>query len=340
MSRLFIMAFLVSFCFPLSGFADRYALVLTGAGGTVEYEERFRSWTSRLYENLVGTLDFLPDRVHVYADPVEGASFPIVPITAQSVRERFASLANTLTEHDDLFVFMIGHGSWIREESRFHIPGEDLTADDMLEWITGLETRSFVLINTTSSSAGFINTLSDEGRIICTATRDPSQVNATEFMEHFLQGIEDLSADRNRDEQISVLEACERAAELTGRWYEEQGYIVSETALLEDNGDHLGSRLPIAPPAEDEDPDTLDGVSSSAVWLLPFPVPEGVPAGLLERYVELLATIDTIKGQKATLSSEEYYNTLEEKLIEAARVNQKIKSYKKKTEKPQADSNS
>lgn len=79
--------------------------------------------------------------------------------------------------------------------------------------------------------------------MVCAASKSVDEKNATEFMEYFIQAIEDGSADQDRDERISLLEACRQAAALTDAYYMGRGLIATEHALIDDNGDGQGTRL-------------------------------------------------------------------------------------------------
>jgi hypothetical protein len=123
--------------------------------------------------------------------------------------------------------------------------------------------------------------------------------NATEFMEHFVQGLEDGSADQNRDERISVLEACGQGAVLTAASYLGQGLIQTEHALLDDNGDSLGTRLPIEPddPAKSAPrtpPPPKDGADAGLCFVKDFLFPPSVPKDLIESYRSALNEVEKL----------------------------------------------
>jgi len=149
--------------------------------------------------------------------------------------------------------------------------------------------------------------------------------NATEFMEYFIQAIEDGSADQDRDERISVLEACRQGAALTDAYYMGRGLIATEHALLGDNGDRQGTRLTgdlqsgaaAEKPAADTK-DRRDGALAEQCFLKDFSFPPATPRELIERYLSRLKQVDELKLKKAQMTSDAYYAALETLLVEAA----------------------
>ena len=101
----------------------------------------------------------------------------------------FRSLSERVMPGDDVFVFLIGHGSYRRQVGKLNIPGADLTAEDLDGFLRSLSAGRIIVVNSASMSAPFVNALSRDGRIICASTRSTDQRNATQFMRFFCAGI-------------------------------------------------------------------------------------------------------------------------------------------------------
>ncbi|MCX8036392.1 MAG: C13 family peptidase [Candidatus Sumerlaeia bacterium] len=320
---------------PEAQAASRH-IIICGSGGDPAYEAKFAAWGRRLATVLVEQMGQSPDSVALLTESGDGATSGAARSDREAVRTALERAAAAVGPEDDLFIYLIGHGSHWRQVSRFHVPGPDLTADDLAAWLAPVRARNLVLINAASCSAGFINKLSAPGRIICTATRSVDERNATEFMEYFLQGLEDDSADQNRDERVSVLEAARQAAALTDAFYVGRGLLATEHALLDDNGDGRGTRL--AENAGDEGrleatdekttatADGADGARAARCFLRDFRFPPSVPRELADRYRALLDRIEALKREKGRMESGAYYGALEPLLIEAARVHRDIRA--------------
>ena len=317
-------------------------VILCGSGGEAIFDEKFVDWGTRLYNVLVHKIRVPAEHVGLYLANPDANEFG-ASVELENLHAAFQKLADELTEDDDLYIYFIGHGSYLRRTSKFHIPGPDLSAEILGEWLDDIIVRRTIILNATASSAAFINDLSAENRVICTATKSIEEINATEFMEHFITGLEDGSADLNHDERISFLEACEQAAELTASWYLSEGLIATEHSILDDNGDGLGSRLPRTEALNEaqnetfaevfsssaDEPVLFDGMLARACFIQDYSFPPGVPEEWIATYLGALETIRELKRGKAGKDKECYYDELEALLIEAALINKQIRSYAK-----------
>ena len=315
--------------------ADSFAIIICGKGGDAEYAERFADWGTRLLATLTGPVGLPPANTLLLLDPSE-SELPAGarPSTLDGIRAAFTSLAPSAATSDSLFIILIGHGSYQNGQARFNIPGPDLSPADLESLISPLPAAATAIINASSSSAAFINLLSAPGRIICTATRNVEQRNATEFMEHFIQGLTDQSADQNRDGRIAILEACQQAAALTEAAYIGKGLILTENALLDDDGDGLGTRLQLG--AGDGDRPTSpsvraatshpvpDGTLAARLFLKDFIFPPSVPRELIDGYRDAIDAVEALKARKPEMPPDEYAAELETLLLRAARLNRDI----------------
>ncbi len=294
--------------------AATHDLVLVGSGGEPEYEQRFADWQQRLEQVLVVQMGHAPDDVHTLAGPD----------SLRAIEGVFARLKSELRADDVLFVWLIGHGSFRNGMAKLNIPGPDLSADTLDLLLRSLAPEQIVLIHTASLSSAFIHVLSAEGRIICTSTQSSEERNAAFFMEHLLTALEGASADQNRDGRISVLEACEQGAVLTQVSYEDRGLLATEHALVDGDGDGLGTRLS-APIAEGLDgavtnKEDRDRARAAAVYVKNVQFPAATSEQLLRQYEQALAAVEAFIAQKDTLAEDAYYRRLEILFLEVARV--------------------
>ena len=314
--------------------AASYHVILCGSGGEPEFSATYKSWGTRLQDVLVGQLGVPEDRVVLLTEGLNEDPPPLTTTSLESIRDIFGALSGRVTAADELFTYIIGHGSYLKNVSKFHIPGEDLTAEEFDSLLEAIPAKRMIIVNGTSSSAGFVNVLSGEGRVICVATKSVSEINATEFMGFFIEGLEDGSADRDHDERISILEACEQASELTASWYVSESLIATEHALLDDNGDGLGSRLPIEVFAADADEESekdaeevLDGALARESFVKDYSFHADVPQELIDTYLGALEAVNALRLNKAELAEDDYFARLEEILLKAARANREIRSF-------------
>ena len=98
------------------------------------------------------------------------------------------------------------------------------------------------VVHTGSASGGFVAPLSGPNRIIVAATRTARERNATEFPGYFVEAVAGDGADLDKDGAVSLLEAFIYARQEVARHYEEENELLTEHAVLDDNGDGEGSR--------------------------------------------------------------------------------------------------
>ncbi len=312
-------------------YADRYAVILCGSGGTDEYIERFTNWGNRLHDVLTDETGFEYENTVLFSSNIDEATETVsLPLTLDTLKMHFFLLQDQITAEDELFIFMAGHGSYLKDDVTFQLPGEDLTATAMNELLQDFQCQYLFVLNSTSSSAGFINRLSAPKRIVCTSTKSVDETNAPEYMEFFIQGLSDGSADANRDERITLLEACRQAAILTNTWYEKNNFIATEHALIDDNGDGLGTRLVPEEETDDatkKDVQSIDGGFASECLIKDYHFPDDAPRQLIDDYLSALEEINLLKQKKQDYENEKYYEMLEAKLIDAASMHYQIRQY-------------
>ncbi len=329
-----LLLFLISAPATIPVHATAYHLILSGAGGEKEYTEKFAGWGNRLANVIIQSTGAAEDHVTLFT--ADGTS-KTPAISADIIATAIGELKGRVTDHDDLYIYLIGHGGYLKNESRFNLPGPDLTANAFKDLLSAAPARRVIVVDSTSSSSGFINVLSGQDRIIATATKSVDEVNAPEFMEYFIQGLEDSSADRDHDDRISILEACETAADLTAAFYLGSGFISTEHAILDDNGDGLGSRLPIpedadavfaqTKPADAPKDNVFDGTIAAKTYLKDFSFPASVPQELVDAYLVAIDEIEALKAAKPGMTSDEYSAQFETLIIKAARINRDIRSH-------------
>ena len=299
-------------------------VILVGSGGEEKFSQRFADWGSRLERVLIEELGRDKAEVFLLA-PDEGqeATARARKMSLTNIDALFADLAKTHPKDEVLFVYMIGHGSHLRNESKFQIPGDDLRARHFDRLLSQVPASKKVIVNGASASAGWVNILSGPNRIICTANKSTGERNATEFFRSFIAALENGDADQNRDTRISVWEAARQAAALTDEWYENAGFIATEHAILDDNGDQKGSRLYNPRGMRQRGP--LDGEIARGTFIRDFIFPESAPKELVERYLNVMSELESFIKQKDASNESTFYAELEKRLIRAARLHQQIK---------------
>jgi hypothetical protein len=222
-----------------------------------------------------------------------------------------------------LWLVLIGHGTFDGRTAKFNLRGPDLAASDLAEWLRPLP-RPVAVIDTTSSSAPFLKPLSAPGRIVITATKSGFEQNFTRFGQYLAQAIVDPTADLDKDGQTSLLEAFLSAAHATGQFYAAAGRLATEHALLDDNGDGLGTPAEwfraLRATKKAGAGASLDGYRTHQLHLLPSPAEAALPPEVRATRDQLELEVLNLRDARANLSDDEYFARLEPLLRAIAQI--------------------
>jgi len=224
-----------------------------------------------------------------------------------------------------LWIALLGHGTFDGREPKFNLPGDDLKASDLAEWLSPFR-RTVVVVCSFSASGAWLKPLSASNRVIVTATKSGSEINYSRFGGYFAIAIGDPGADLNKDGQTSVLEAWLSAAQKTADFYKTEGRLATEHSLLEDNGDGLGTLSnfyagvrAVKKPAGAGHP---DGSRAHQIHLIPSSEERELTAELREQRDKLELELARLRDQKAAFPDEVYFAKLEDVLLRIARLYQ------------------
>ncbi len=308
--------------------ARTHLVIVVGIGGSPEYTEEFHGLAVRLAESAVERHGLNQSDIHYLGErsdlsEVLGGDRS----TKENVEQTLARLAATTGLNDRILIVLMGHGSFGDGESRFNLPGPDLTAAALGVALDAFGDRQLALVNCASSSGGFIQELSRPQRVIVTSTRSGRERNETIFAQYFVRAFEDDGSDLDKDRRVSLTEAFRYARRLTTDDYEQGKRMLSEHALLDDNGDGEGS--------DELDLEAGDGLVARAFFLGADPGAQAaadslrdtdpVLAGLYEKRLVLQNRIEALRAQKNAMDPEAYEKELEQLLLELARTNQEIR---------------
>jgi hypothetical protein len=297
-----------------------WVLVIAGIGGEPKYTESFQSWGEAIVTAAQERAG-VPAANVTYLAEKEGAARATGVSRKEAVQAAFASLAQKATASDLVFVVILGHGSFLNNESRVNLPGPDLTAQDFAVMLQPIQAR-IAFANTTSSSGEFAKVLAGPNRAIVTATKSGMERNEAVFGGYFAQAFADDVADTDKDGRISLLEAYEYARVETQRFYEGQTRLMTEHAQIVDSGD--------APSAE-AGPGKPNGALAARMFLGGFGAP-GAPANaspalraLYERRRGIENRVEDLKAVKDTMDPVRYEQEIEQLLLELAQVSAEIR---------------
>ena len=296
-------------------------IVVTGAAGEEEFGKQFTVWSDawRKAGNLGGA--------RIVSIGATNATNAAAGLTDRDRLQQ--TLAAEAKQTDgDLWLVLLGHGTFDGKEAKFNLVGPDLAVSDLADWLQPVR-RPLAIVDTSSASGAFIKKLSAPGRVIVTATRSGSEENYARFGDYLAAAIIDPTADLDRDGQISLLEAFIAASHKVAEFYRSEGRLATEHALLDDNGDGLGT-----PPdwfrgtravKRATEGGTPDGLLAAQFCLVPSDFEKRITPAQRQRRGELETTLARLRDLKAKLTAAEYYQQLEPLLLELARLYQSVK---------------
>ena len=288
-------------------------LVVVGADGTPEYGEMFREWSARW------------QRAAEQAD----AAFATVGLdgisdtTDRDLLQRKLKEAAAANTEEPLWLVLIGHGTFDSRTSRFNLRGPDVTATQLAEWTKPIQ-RPLVVINCASASGPFINALSGPNRITVTSTKSGFQHNFSRFGNFMSAAITDPSADLDKDDQTSLLEAFLYASAQVAEFYEEESRLATEHALIDDTGDALGTPADwfrgVRAVRVAKSGAAPDGLRANQLCLIRSDREKLLSPEVRTRRDALELQIATLRIRKLNIPEDDYYHQLELLFVELAQL--------------------
>ena len=288
-------------------------IVVAGAPGEETYQKNFEKWVG-LWE---------------MAARAGGAKFigiglgPTNPCATDLDRLKQTVAAESRESAGELWIVLIGHGTFDGKEAKFNLRGPDLSARALAELLNPFH-RPLAVVNCASASGPFINLLSATNRVVITATRSGYEQNYARFGQYFSEAIADPGGDLDKDGQISLLEAFLMASRRVVEFYNTEGRLATEHALLDDNGDGLGTPADwfrgIRATKKARDGATADGLRAHQFHLIRSEQEKQLPPTVRARRDELELSIERLHETKRQRVEEEYYQELEKLLVELAKL--------------------
>jgi hypothetical protein len=222
-----------------------------------------------------------------------------------------------------MWLVLIGHGTFDGKTARFNLRGPDVSAAELAGWLKALA-RPLAIINCASCSGPFLNDLSGPDRVVITATQSGHEANFARFGEYLSAAIGDPKADLDKDEQVSLLEAYLLASSGVREFYSQEGRLATEHALLDDNGDRLGTPADwfkgVRAVKTAKNGARPDGLRAGQFHLVPGPREEQLPPEARQRRDQIEQELARLRERKAEFSEDDYFHQLEPLLLELSRL--------------------
>ena len=292
----------------LSAPAATFYVTISGLGGEQDYDQRFKMWAEDIDSSLKKA----------------GGDTNIVTLQAPTrdvVRAKLGEIAKQAKQGDSLVLMLIGHGTYDGSEYKFNLPGPDLSGAELAVLLDKIPASRQCVVNMTSSSGGSLEFLRKANRIVISATKAGTEKNATVFARYWAEALRDPSADVDKNESISALEAFHYAQHKTTEFYDSQKRLATEHSVLEDTGKGEGQRDPKVEAGEGKLAATFPLVrlgQNAAAARDPNKRP------LLEKKEQLEEAIDKLKYDKISMPEDVYKKQLTQLLLELAKTQEAL----------------
>ena len=307
-----------------------HLLVIVGLGGDAETSSRFHEWAVTLVDSARDKGRIPPESViYLGEDPARDPDRISGRSTREGIEGALGRLAARARPGDRVLIVLIGHGASAAGEAKFNLPGRDFSAAEFSKLIDRFPGQTVAFVNTASASGAFLGALSGRDRVIVTATRGDGERNQTRFPEFFVEALVSLEGDLDKDGRVSMLEAFTWARQRTAASYEKDGQILTEHALLDDDGDGKGTD---APGGESGDGALARTVFVSGAGEHAAPPPGADPAlrALYEERRVLEERVAALKASRQSMDADRYQQELERLLLELARKSREIREKEKR----------
>lgn len=304
-------------------------IVVIGAPGDDEYAPMFHAWGEKWRAAA--------EKANAQFALVAGAD-----VRDGSDRDRLQQLLASAAddEQSPLWIVLIGHGTFDGQSAKFNLRGPDVEAAELAEWLK-LVKRPLAVINCASASAPFVNRLAGENRVIISATKSGDEQNFARFGQFIVEAIDNPQADLDKDGQVSLLEAYLTACRQVAEFYQQDARLATEHALLDDNGDGLGTPAAwfrgLRATQRAKDGASLDGTRAHQWHLITSDRELQLSSELRSRRDELELKIAALRADKQKLPEDDYFRALEPLMVELARIYQQANGGQAQPAPPPSD---
>jgi hypothetical protein len=290
--------------------ADTYFLTVAGLGGEPDYEQRFRALAADL------------DRILKAADTTNHVTtLSGDDATRAHLTESLQAIASQAGAEDSFVLILIGHGSYDGQQYKLNLVGPDISASGLAQLCNRIPARHQLIVNTTSSSGASLAALAHEGRAVIAATKSGTEKNATVFARYWVDALRDSTADVDKNDSISALEAFQYATAKTAAFYESQKRLATEHAIFTDSGGTVALRTASLGSGAGRSLSSFVLIRLGAAGLA---AADPAKRALLTRKEQLEGQIDTLKYQRAAMAPEEYKQQLTDALVALAKVQEEL----------------
>ncbi len=211
--------------------------IFVGLPGDRPHEKLYRSCAGRLKQVLTTRFTVEPTSCRVISEAAAPGA-----LTREKLREEFSRIVERTRDATPVWIFVLGHANPTRSGANFNLPGPDISAPEFGTLLAGARKGAPVAVFfTTSTSGPFLKHLAAPGRVVVTATTAQGQINETEFPHALVEFLRQAPYDAGG---LSIREIFSAVKQRVASRFKRQGLLQTEHALLDGNGDGIGTEEP------------------------------------------------------------------------------------------------
>lgn len=228
---------------------DNFALLITGLSGNNQFKIHMNEAAKSLREVLRVNGYQTPQMVR-FSDKIESGDLwgKNEMVTKEKLEEFLKDTRKRLKPYDRAFIFICGHANGRDEEAMFHLPGPDISYQDLIEGIDGIPAKETLIVVIASQGHAWIRKLGRPGRVII-AGNGLRQFDFIPmlFLRYFPRnlhsGVPDPLQNNGSLLKTSLRDVFIQTQKEVQDWYRRTNLHPTEVALIDADGDGKGQTL-------------------------------------------------------------------------------------------------
>ena len=230
---------------PPPSFGAPSVFIVCGSPGDEAHHTLFEKRLTGLRKSLTRAGIPLAD-IHIYYGP-ESAGYRGTA-GRENVQKVCAAIVDQTNAGRPAWLIVMGHANDAPGDVRFNVPGGDLSGKELAGWLKeaakGEKGAPLNIILTTACSGRAVKHLAGPGRSVIAASDAQEGADESMFADGLVQAFESGTADTNKDGELSMTEIFLAARASVLGTYKSQGYILTEHAGLDGDGDGRATQRP------------------------------------------------------------------------------------------------
>jgi hypothetical protein len=252
--------------------SDHLGLFITGLSGNDSFRDYFEKASQELRDVLLENGYAARDMVRFVEEPDSHKSWNRQEkSTRENLLKQLGELAKRNSPYENVFIFISGHANGRDAEAVFHVPGDDIVYQELMDAIEQIPAKHMTLVVAASQGESWIQKFSGPGRVIVAGNglREFDSLPMI-FLRTFPSMFSKASVkaeDKEATASISLRDIFAATQRTVLFWYQNNGLHLTETALIDADGDKKGETflLPNAPdPNEVTAIETQPGLEQAA----------------------------------------------------------------------------